>query len=159
MRRLLIALTALMLGVVTAAPAAAIPTTGNQEYLWSTIYLTEGEPFFIQEGGYTQTCPDVSFPSGFDFILEIDGVAQMGYRTIKTYNSQDFGLSPGDKWIPCFDDNGNLTLKAGVLMWVSKTFNFPEGLPTGVYTFTGHWTYPDGEVFTWATTAVVSPAV
>jgi len=109
----------LLVGAVSPAMAAEEPVGERINVLIEEPFTyPAGEPFFVGHGWSDAPLPQV--PIGrFGFTLEVDGVDQ-GKGSLLNAGP---GLTGGFWW----------------RWWV---FNFPEGMPAGDVTFTGHWLAP-----------------
>jgi hypothetical protein len=109
----------LILVMVAAVPAFAQANSNNgKESVGVKINLFEGDQtvsgsFHVNSGHYAY--PEIRAFGKTDFVLEIDGVKQEG-RFISSHTD-------------------------GVL-YHTRLYNFPEGLPPGEYIFTGTWYDP-----------------
>lgn len=109
--------------LLAAAPAAAETkeTVGERINLvdQTPTQLVADTPFHIYHGWWVWAPVDT--PIGrYDFQLDINGVIQKEDFVYRYVDSSDKPESLYRDWV----------------------FNFPDGLPEGTYTFTGHWFAP-----------------
>lgn len=107
-----------LLAISTPAMAGPMAPVGDRisMYGWPTEFAA-GAPFNIRHG-WVQSSTDEGI-GVFDFRLDVDGVPQpLSYR-----------------WF--YSESGNPDSLYRIFV-----YNFPDGLPAGSHTFTGHWIAP-----------------